>query len=568
MDKLASGLDSVAPSGNITYGENGAPAVASLGNHFLEIFSKNLTRGSTPHLKVSADSSPEDVVTAAVLAFYARSIHNGSGERLIFYQMFGDLLSEYPTVMLKTLALIPNPEIGGSWNDLNRLTEYLLETHPRRTSFLLQANDVRTAVVELYAQQLYVDHTKVLAGETTVSLAAKWAPSEKTHFWKLLGTLLSRRVHVLTAGHVSSYSRMNATYRHILSTLRRTIDVVEVKMCGQRWSQIDFQRVPGVAMRQYGRWAFPNKIKGAEGSESTERSRLEDRVTCAEQFAAYKKRAEKGEAKVHGTTVGLHQYGTEFEKCLRDPTSDSAQLLELQFRDLLENLRKNTSGDIDVTKLIPLVDVSGSMGTQIAGSVSAMSIAIQLGLILSQLDLTSPFADRVLTFSDNPVWVMLKDHATYLAKYRAIQTSQWSMSTDFEKAFNLILSTAVERKLTPAEMQGFKLIVFSDMQFNAASKRPWNTLHKELTHKFQKAGYPLPGIIYWNLAARETNGFAVDASQTGAIMVSGFGTGQLKAMLAGDLHSATPLDKMYETLSNPVFDSVRDVVSKELVSMR
>lgn len=565
MDKLASGLDSVAPSGNITYGENGAPAVASLGNHFLEIFSKDLTRGSTPHLKISADSCPEDIVTAVVLAFYARSIHNGSGERLIFYQMFGDLLAEYPTVMLKTLALIPNPEIGGSWNDLNRLTEYLLETHPRRTSFLLQANDVRTEVVELYAQQLFADHTKVLAGETAVSLAAKWAPSEKTHFWKLLGTLLSRRVYVLTAGHVSSYSRMNASYRRILSTLRRAIDVVEVKMCGQRWSQIDFQRVPGVAMRQYGRWAFPNKVKGEDG---TERTRLEDRVTCAEQFAEYKKRVEKGEAKVHGTTVGLHQYGTEFEKCMSNPTSDSAQLLELQFRDLLENLRKNTSGEIDVTKLIPLVDVSGSMTARIAGDVSAMSIAIQLGLILSQLDLTSPFADRVLTFTENPVWVMLKDHATYLAKYSAIQTSQWSMSTDFEKAFNLILSTAVQQKLTADEMRGFKLIVFSDMQFNAASKRPWNTLHKELTHKFQKAGYPLPGIIYWNLAARETNGFSVNSSQKGVIMVSGFGTGQLKAMLAGDLHSTTPLDKMYETLSNPVFDPVRDIVLKELDLIR
>lgn len=566
MDKLASGLDSV--TSNVILGENGAPAVASLGNHFLEIFSKYLTRGSTPYLKVSSDSTPEDVVTAVVLAFYARSIHNGSGERLIFYQMFGDLLAEYPSVMLKALALIPDPNIGGSWNDLNRLTEYLLEAHPRRTTFILQANDVRTAVVELYAQQLFTDFQKVSQGETSVSLAAKWAPSEKTHFWKHFGALLSRRVFILLNSRISTYSTMNAAYRRVLSQLRKTIDVVEVKMCGQHWSDIDFQRVPGVAMRQYGRWAFPNRVKGSKSTDSAEgpqeRSRLEDRVTCAEHFAAYKKKAENGEAKVHGTTVGLHQYGTEFEKCMHDPSGDSAQLLELQFRDLLENLRKNTSGEIDVTKLIPLVDVSGSMGSQIAGNVTAMSIAIQLGLILSQLDLNSPFADRVITFSEHPVWVQLQSHLTYLAKYQAIKTSQWSMSTNFEAAFNLILSTAVERKLTPVEMQGFKLIVFSDMQFNSASKRPWNTLHKEMTHKFQKAGYPMPGIIYWNLAARETNGFAVDASQTGAIMVSGFGTGQLKAMLAGDLHSSTPLDKMHETLSNPVFDPVRDLVSREL----
>lgn len=566
MDKLATGLDSTSiGDSSVVLGENGAPAVASLGNHFLEIFSKYLTRGATPHLKVSSDSTPEDVATAVVLAFYTRSIHNGSGERLIFYQMFGDLLAEYPALMLKTLPLITDPNIGGSWQDLNRLTEYLLNTHPRRSTFPLQVGDVRTAVVELYAQQLCMDHLKVLQGETNISLAAKWAPSEKLHFWKIFGALLSRRVHVLSKGHVSTYSTMNATYRRIISLLRKTIDVVEVKMCGQHWADIDFQRVPGVAMRQYGRWAFPNRVKGSKGPKGTDgsadRSRLEDRVTCAENFAVYKRNAEKGEAKVHGTTVGLHQYGTEFQKCLTDPTGDSAQLLELQFRDLLENLRKNTAGEIDVTKLIPLVDVSGSMSTQIAGNVSAMSIAIQLGLILSQLDLKSPFANRVLTFSEHPVWVNLEGYKTYLDKYRAIMTSQWDMSTNLEAAFNLILSTAQSKKLTPVEMQGFKLIIFSDMQFNQASKRPWNTLHKEMTYKFQKAGYPLPGVIYWNLASRETNGFVVDSSQEGTIMVSGFGTGQLKAMLAGDLHSTTPLDKMYETLSNPVFDPVREVVS-------
>lgn len=559
MDNFVSKLDS--SSINKTFGDNGAPIVASLDDHLLEIFSKELTRGSKPHLKVSLDSSNEDIVNSVVLAFYARSILNGSGERLIFYQMFGDLLSVFPEVMLETLVLIPDPNQGGSWKDLNLLVEYLLKFHPRRETFILHANSVRSRVVEIYANQLQADILEMVEGSYRVSLAAKWVPSEKTHFWKILGPHIARRFFLLNHNSPASYSTMNSFYRKNVSFLRKTLDVVEVKMCGQQWSHIDFSHVPGVAMRQYGRYAFPNKILNSRGTE--DRSRLEDRVTCAEHFQEYKRR---GEAKFHGTTIGLHQYGAEFEKCLSIHNEDSVELLELQFGDLLQNLRKSvkTQEDFDVSKLIPLVDVSGSMSSLIAGKVSAMSIAIQLGLILSQLDLSSLFANRVITFSENPVWVNLKDCSTYLEKYEKIKNSQWSMNTDFEKAFNLILSVAVESKLSPEEMKGFKLIVFSDMQFDQASERPWNTLHKELSYKFEKEGYEVPGVIYWNLVARDTNGFTVDSSQTGTTMVSGFGIGQLKAMLSGDLHSTTPIEKMYEVLSNPVFDPLREVVEEEL----
>lgn len=561
MEKLAFGLEQTSLY-NKTFGENGAPAIASLDNHFLEIFSKELTRGSNPHLKVSLDSSTEDIVTAVVLAFYARSIHNGSGERLIFYQMYGDLLAVYPTVMLRTLPLIPDPNIGGSWQDLNRLVEYLLDKHPRRETFILHTNSVRSKVIELYADQLYQDlvsSVSEVTGSARVSLAAKWAPSEKTHFWKILGSHISRSFYVKVHGKPGSYFNMNAFYRKNLSILRKIIDVVEVKMCGQQWSSIDFSHVPGIAMRQYGRWAFANKKIGKDKSE--DRTRLEDRVTCAEHFEEYKDRVKKGEVKIHGKTVGLHQYGTEFDKDCPN------ELLELQFSDLLENLRKPkgyTESTFDVSKLIPLVDVSGSMDARIAENVSAMNIAIQTGLILSQLDLDSPFANKVITFSENPVWINLESYETYLEKYRAIKSSQWAMNTDLEKAFNLILSVAIEHQISSEEMEGFKLIIFSDMQFDQASKRPWNTLHQELSYKFKKAGYKVPDVIYWNLVVRETNGFVVDSSQPGVTMVSGFGVGQLKAMLAGDLHSTTPLDKMYEVLSNPCFDSVRIVVESAL----
>merc|ERR1719231_1179276 len=84
-------------------------------------------------------------------------------------------------------------------------------------------------------------------------------------------------------------------------------------------------------------------------------------------------------------------------------------------------LRAALPKPIDLGKLVPLVDVSGSMtGTP-------MEAAIGLGLVVSEL--THPaFRDRALTFDSTPTWVDLSGCPKIADKVAKMQSAPWGCS--------------------------------------------------------------------------------------------------------------------------------------------
>lgn len=545
-----------------TFGENGAVAVKSLENNLLEIFSKQLTRGSVPNLKVTRKNSTiEDLVTAIKLTFYTRSIQNGAGERKVFYLMFLQLCNEMPHVMIDLIPYVVDPKTGGSWKDLCNITEMFSKEWKQTEPMTVFTQ----AVIKFFATQLVKDFDNLMIDPNcSVSLAAKYAPSEDKHYWNVIGKQIAELVWNLK--HDKTAPKMTvvySNYRKTLSTLRKRIDIVESKMCANTWSDINFNKVPGVAMQKLGRWAFPN----IEVNTKLRRTDLIDRIICAENFSVYKNQVKSGKAVIHGSTVGLDGYGREFNKLVYSKDDQRAELLNLQFTDLIKCIQErlsDPSANIDLTGLIPLVDVSASMSVQIGKNVSAMDIAVQMGMIISELDPTSEFYQRMITFETNPHWIDTSTEKDFFSKYRKILFSPWAGSTNFEKAFELILDIAVAKKIPAEKMKKFKMIVFSDMQFNVASSSKWDTLHEKLTKLYSEAGYTPPGMIYWNLAARPTDGFVVDDSEKGVVMVSGYGTGQLKQILSGQLKQTDPLTKMHEVLGHHVFDDLDAMARKSL----
>merc|ERR1719324_1928239 len=150
-------------------------------------------------------------------------------------------------------------------------------------------------------------------------------------------------------------------------------------------------------------------------------------------------------------------------------------------------LRAGLPRHVDLGKLVPLVDVSGSM----CGI--PMEAAIALGILVSELS-HAAFRHRALTFESQPSWVDLLGCAKLADKVRCLQAAPWGGSTDFEAACEMILQAAQAARLKPDEVPD--LIVFSDMQFNQANgggRGRWEP-------------YPAPRIIYWNLRG-DTAGF-------------------------------------------------------------
>ena len=250
--------------------------------------------------------------------------------------------------------------------------------------------------------------------------------------------------------------------------------------------------------------------------------------------------------------------------------------------DDLRALKAALSKSVDLGRLVPLVDVSGSMTGQ------PMEAAIGLGLLVSEL--THPaFRDRAITFESDPKWVDLSASRGVLEKVRTLQGASWGGSTNFAAACELILEGCVRGKLTPDEVPD--LIVFSDMQFDQAQAgygygsrgvgARWETHFERLQRRFAEAGqaicgrpYAAPRIIFWNLVA--SVGFPAAGDTPNCMLLAGFSPSLLKLVLTGAelvaeekvvtladgttkivKEGPTPAETVRKALDDPNFDPVR-----------
>ena len=531
----------------------------------LELFAKELVRGKKPDI-ISAmkQETPEAKIYGILLAFYARSIKNGVGERDIFYHMYGKLLLEYPITMKHILPLICQESIAGSWNDFERILDYFATTHDNTDELFKYREDLREMVVNLFVEQLMQDAQRLQENpEANISLAGKYTPTEGTKYWLSLGKFIAIKISKLQNQSEMPAKTAFKDYRKMVSTLRKHLSIVESLMCTKKWEEIDFSRVPSGAMRIYGKYAFKNEKK--DGNTVTTRSEEIARIELAIRFTEYLQKAKTGEAKIHGGRLQVHQ----LPKMLKSGGDE----VEAQVKDLLETLKKEMAFKakeediaLNLSKVIVMVDTSGSMNTVVAPGVTAMDISTILGLLISQMVLP-PWNDRVMTFTSYPIWVNLSGESTFTKKYDKILKAPWGANTNFERAYKLILDTIMEKKMPVEDMEGLTILVVSDMQFDEASAK--NLPHFELIAKqFHDLGmsihntpYPMPHMVFWNLAARPTNGFVATSDTPNVTLLSGFGLAQLKNILAGKNLVTSPLEKMFEVFNAPCFRRLRQMIA-------
>ncbi|KAI7982054.1 Uncharacterized protein L728 [Camellia lanceoleosa] len=83
-----------------------------------------------------------------------------------------------------------------------------------------------------------------------------------------------------------------------------------------------------------------------------------------------------------------------------------------------------------------------------------------------------------------------------------------------------------------------RLFVFSDMEFDQASCRPWETDYQTIVRKFREkgCGSAVPEIVFWNL--RDSRATPVPSNQKGVALVSGFSKNLMTIFLeeGGDLN--------------------------------
>ena len=304
-------------------------------------------------------------------------------------------------------------------------------------------------------------------------------------------------------------------YRKMLVGLT---NVVESKMCAKDWEKIDYSKLPSLASSRYQKSFNKNDN---------------------ERYNEYKKSLQDGTAKVNAGAV----YPYDIVKSMSMGGDNIVS--EKQW----ESLPNWMEGSVE--RILPVVDVSGSMGVEVGGNpnLSCMDVAVSLGMYISERNEGS-FKDAFITFSSNPQLQYLT--GTLSERLLQLRRADWGMSTDLEAVFNLILHQAKMNNVSEGNMPT-KILILSDMQFNQATRRDSLGAQSMIESMYEELGYTKPDIIYWNLNAKGGN-FPVEFDKNGTALVSGFSPSILKSLLGGK--NMTPESIMMDTVNDDRYSVV------------
>jgi len=447
-----------------------------------------------------------------VLLFQTRDAREGKGERDLARDIFWLLFPRHTKLCISLLKHFPT---YGYWKDLVQLA-------------MTGIKEGRTKMVEVIVD-LFVSGLEKGDG-----LCGKWAPREGSAS-DIIAKLISAKMFTGVPKSAALKS-----YRKLCASLNEKSKVFETMMCTDRANELDPSHIPSIAMNR-NKNAVLNEKKGVPltarqedtGNRTTNPKRIELRRKLLRLLA------EKGKS-IKGARVYPHTLVSQFMKS-QTLSSSSEAVIEAQWADIRKELSKGPG----LGNKVALMDVSGSMNG------TPMEVSIALGILISEL--TAPaFRDRVITFHEDPSWVVFGKGNTLKQKVRTAMSASWGGSTNFAKAMQMILDVCVRNKVLPEDVPG--LIVLSDMQFDQAD-RGYATMHEQLVRRFSAAGYSMPQITYCNLRAN-TKGQPVQSDTLGTRLVSGWSPTILK-LLASDDMSVTPMQTLFDALNDPRYDPIR-----------
>lgn len=467
---------------NITLTENSMLAVKSTLDDVLDFFGTSGALRKRTDLEITQKFSKafnQDAELALKALFYTRDIRGGLGERRTFRVILNFLGDVHPEVLKPLLYLIPE---YGRWDDV----------------FSLFGTALETDALNLVGAQMDLDLKYLRESEHgTISLLGKWLPSVGPNAAKI-------------RNHFNISPR---SYRHILSALRKKLDIVERKMSAKEWDKITYQFVPSNAMLKY-RKAFSRN--------DTER------------FVEYLESVKKGVKEIKATTLYPYDLIGKYRK-----TWNFDEVVEAQWKALPNYIEGEHN-------ILIMADTSGSMTWD-----GGRPIDTSVGLALYFAERNSgPYHNKFMTFSSSPQFVDVKGK-TLFEQYKNAVNAEWGGSTNIMAAMRMILKVAVANKLTSKDLPK-ALVIVSDMEFDHCASVD-TTMFAAVTKEFNNAGFELPKIVFWNVNSRN-DVFHATANDSGVYLVSGQSVSAFKGLVT---HlSGSAVDYMLKVLNDPRYEKI------------
>lgn len=169
--------------------------------------------------------------------------------------------------------------------------------------------------------------------------------------------------------------------------------------------------------------------------------------------------------------------------------------------------------------------------------------------------------DKFITFSANPKLIDLVNCSTLHDKLVKTYHEDDCSNTDIEKTMMLVLKTAIKNNCSQEDMPT-SILIISDMGFDDAvydydGGKSTKALFDNIAKAYEKAGYKLPRMVFWNVAGRTGNGIPMKQNDLGVILLGGFSIQLLDMVMSGELD---PYKAILETINSQRYDLVEKAV--------
>lgn len=587
---------------NILVGENGDLSHETSGCLGLD-FSFKLVRGlskteiESKVLEIIGTGDVNQIVDLFVLMFVTRNCRGGKGERDLFVDIFLSLYTLFPSTCHSLLPLIPK---FGRWGDLVTIAENsdklgVLDGEfydfsnpiPRYHRGLSSKVYLKDICMRELGKQIAEDHRK--SKDSSISLAAKWAPRENGAFQKRHSIAFDAYVNEVLGNLDDDLSekQKRAKVRKIVSSLTTRLDVTEQKMCSHRYSEINYETIPSVCLNKFRKAHLNEKITSEDTiSEDTisedamkrtvsmgskERNTGdrfpddEDRVLGRKHLLETTRNGGIKGGQLHPHDIVskfLYQYSSSSWRkigVVSKLSSSEKELLEAQWVDLRSKLSSKDFGN-----MIAIADVSGSMNYGVS-NVRPIEVSVALAILLSEV-CHPAFRNRAITFSETPSWVIFSPTDTLEQKIQKVTADHNDAgNTNLIRTFEMIIEVARENNLRSEDFP--TLVIFSDMQFDSAvtdftlSENKIPSTFAIIDGMFSQSGFKRPKIVYWNLNCKDS-GTPVLGIIPDTVLLSGYSPSLFKYLLFDEeVEEMTPLTIYRNMIDDEQYDDVRSILS-------
>jgi len=496
-------LEYLKNEANKTFTENGAVTHKSTLSDCLDLFS---TAGALRHASeeeiisrfVKAYTENKDI--AMKLLFYARDIRGGLGERRFFRIILRWLAENEKESARKNLF---NVAEFGRFDDLLALFGTPLE---KEMMYVLKHQ--------------YDADVKALEGDGEISLLGKWLPSVNA----------SNEETVKMAEKIVKFFGIDdRTYRKTLVKLRAKTRIIENNLREKDYT-FDYSKQPSKAMVKYRKAFTRNDI---------------------ERYTEVLNRVASGKEKLNTSTLYPYEL---IDPYLTDNWYDNNRTFMRKVTEeekLYLNTTWNALPSFDTHEnALAIVDTSGSMYWE--NKPKPASVALSLGLYFAEHN-KGAFGNHFIEFSENPQLIEVKGD-TFADRLRYIASFNEVANTNLESVFELVLDAAVNNHVPQSELPS-TLIIISDMEFDRCVCNANKSILENAKERFEKYGYKLPGVVFWNVASRNRQQ-PVTKNEQGVILVSGC-TPRLFSMIAGgNVSGITPWQFMLEVLMSERYEKI------------